>query len=138
MITAALSGVVSANVPGYMWRTVLQARTGTVGPMDRSERFGELVARADDEVPLDEAALLIAGHARPELDVDAELARLDELAAGCRTPTLDGLVAHLFTDLGYAGNRGNYYDPRNSYLDQVVTRRLGIPITLSVLAIVVG
>lgn len=106
--------------------------------MEATDRFAELVAAPGDDLPLDLASLLIAQHARPDLDVDREMGQLDELAAGCPAPTLDALVDHLFVDLGYAGNSANYYDPRNSYLDQVVTRRLGIPITLSVLAIVVG
>lgn len=106
--------------------------------MEVTERFAELVAAPGGDLPLDLAALLIAKHARPRLDVDAELSRLDELAASCPAPTLDSLVAHLFCDLGFAGNSVDYYDPDNSYLDQVVSRRLGIPITLSVLAIVIG
>jgi regulator of sirC expression with transglutaminase-like and TPR domain len=101
-------------------------------------RFAELVARADDEIPLDEAALLIAAHARPELDVAAELGRLDELAAGCKEPTLDALAHRLFDELGFRGNAEDYQDPDNSYLDQVLRRRLGIPISLSVLTIEVG
>jgi regulator of sirC expression with transglutaminase-like and TPR domain len=103
-----------------------------------SARFAELVARADEEIPLDEAALLIAAHARPDLDVAAELGRLDDLAAGCKEPTLDGLTHHLFDELGFRGNAEHYQDPDNSYLDQVVRRRLGIPITLSVLTMEVG
>jgi regulator of sirC expression with transglutaminase-like and TPR domain len=103
-----------------------------------SARFADLVARPDEQIPLDEAALLIAAHARPELDVAAELARLDDLAAGCKEPTLDGLAHHLFVELGFRGNAGHYQDPDNSYLDQVVRRRLGIPITLSVLTMEVG
>ena len=102
------------------------------------QRFAELVARSDDEIPLDEAALLIAAHARPELDVAAELGRLDELAAGCKEPTLEGLTHHLFDELGFRGNTEHYQDPDNSYLDQVVRRRLGIPITLSVLTMEIG
>jgi regulator of sirC expression with transglutaminase-like and TPR domain len=101
-------------------------------------RFAALVARPDEEIPLDEAALLIAAHARPELDVAAELGRLDDLAAGCKEPTLDGLTHHLFDELGFRGNTEDYQDPNNSYLDQVVRRRLGIPITLSVLTMEVG
>jgi regulator of sirC expression with transglutaminase-like and TPR domain len=101
-------------------------------------RFAELVARGDEEIPLDEAALLIAAHARPELDIAAELGRLDELAAGCKEPTLDGLTHHVFDELGFRGNAEHYQDPDNSYLDQVVRRRLGIPITLSVLTMEVG
>ena len=96
------------------------------------------MARDDEEIPLDEAALLIAAHARPELDIAAELGRLDELAAGCKEPTLDGLTHRLFDDLGFRGNAEHYQDPDNSYLDQVMRRRLGIPITLSVLTMEVG
>jgi regulator of sirC expression with transglutaminase-like and TPR domain len=106
--------------------------------MELSERFAALLRRPEAEVPLDEVALVIAAHARPGLDIGAELARLDELAATCFAPTLDALVRHLFVDLGFRGNESDYYDPRNSYLDEVVDRRLGIPITLSVLTIEVG
>jgi regulator of sirC expression with transglutaminase-like and TPR domain len=101
-------------------------------------RFAALLARPDDEIPLDEAALLIAAHARPELDVAAELGRIDDLAAGCKEPTLDGLAHHLFDEVGFRGNTEHYGDPENSYLDQVLHRRLGIPITLSVLTMEVG
>ncbi len=101
-------------------------------------RFADLVARPDEEVPLDEAALLIAGQARPELDVGAELVRLDELAAGCPAATFEGLNRYLFGELDFRGNTEHYQDPDNSYLDQVVRRRLGIPITLSVLTMEVG
>jgi regulator of sirC expression with transglutaminase-like and TPR domain len=96
------------------------------------------MAGPEAEIPLDEAMLLIAARARPDLDAGAALEALDRLAEGCPAPTLDHLVRHLFVDLGFAGNRDDYYDARNSYLDQVVARRLGIPISLSVLAIVVG
>jgi regulator of sirC expression with transglutaminase-like and TPR domain len=105
---------------------------------EATERFAALVGRDDEDIPLDEAALLIAAHARPELDVAVELARLDELAASCKEPTLDALVHRLFDELGFRGNTEHYQDPDNSYLDQVVRRRLGIPITLSVLTIEVG
>ena len=109
------------------------------GPGDSpTARFGALVARPDDEIPLDEAALLIAAHARPELDLAAALARLDDLATGCKEPTLDGLTHRLFDELGFRGDTETYRDPDNSYLDQVMRRRLGIPITLSVLTMEVG
>jgi regulator of sirC expression with transglutaminase-like and TPR domain len=111
---------------------------GAVDPGRLAERFGELTARREPEIPLDEAALLIAAHRREDVDVSTELGRLDELAEGCFAPTLDALVAYLFGDLGFAGNRREYYDPRNSYLDQVVERRLGIPISLGVLTMVLG
>lgn len=101
-------------------------------------RFADLVGRPDEDIPLDEAALLIAACARPDLDVGAELGRLDELAAGCREPTFDGMRTHLFGELGFRGNTEEYQDPDNSYLDQVVLRRVGIPISLSVLTMEVG
>lgn len=106
--------------------------------MDAGSRFAELVGRPEEEVPLDEAALLIAAHADPALDVAAELARIDDLAAGVPERSLEGLLTHLFADLGFTGDTEAYGDPRNSYLDQVVTRRVGIPISLSVLTMEVG
>jgi regulator of sirC expression with transglutaminase-like and TPR domain len=106
--------------------------------MDPTIRFAELVEAPEDELPLDEAALLIAAHAQPELDIDAELAVLDDLALGIPEPTLDGWRRHLFVDLGFSGNVKRYYDPSNSFLNQVVRRRKGLPITLSVLGMEVG
>jgi regulator of sirC expression with transglutaminase-like and TPR domain len=103
-----------------------------------TERFADLMAQPVADIPLDRAALLIAAHARPGLDIGVELRRLDDLASGCPAPDLGAITRYLFTDLGFAGNTTAYHDPRNSYLDQVMARRLGIPITLSVLAIAVG
>jgi len=103
-----------------------------------TEHFAELVARPEAEVPLDVVALLIAAHGRPGLVLEVELERLDALAYGCAAPTLDALVLHLFAELGFAGDQLDYYDPANSYLDEVMRRRRGIPITLSVLALSVG
>jgi regulator of sirC expression with transglutaminase-like and TPR domain len=97
-----------------------------------------LVSQPDASVRLDEAALLIAAHAYPDMDVAGELRKIDDLAEACHAPTLDALVRHLFVDLAFGGNRREYYDPRNSFLNDVVKRRVGIPISLSVLAIVVG
>ena len=106
--------------------------------MDPTIRFTDLVQGPEDELPLDEAALLIAAHGHPGLDVDAELAKLDELAAGVTERTLYGWRRHLFVDLGFAGNVKRYYDPANSFLDDVLRRRKGLPITLSVLGMEVG
>lgn len=104
--------------------------------MDFLARWRHIVQRP--EVPLDEGALLIAAHGNPGLDVDAQLARLDELAATVAQADADGICAMLFGDLGLRGDDRTYDDPRNSYLDQVLDRRLGIPISLSVLLIEVG
>ncbi len=106
--------------------------------MDPTAGFAELVQGPEAELPLDRAALLIAAHAEPELDVDAEVAALDELAAGCPEATFDGWRRYLFEDLGFAGNVEQYFDPANSFLDQVRRRRVGLPIALSVLGMVVG
>jgi regulator of sirC expression with transglutaminase-like and TPR domain len=104
--------------------------------MDTTERFALLVQRSDDEVPLDEAALLIAAHDH-QLDVSAQLARLDELAAQAPASP-DALATFLFVERGFIGNAVDYGDPRNSYLDAVLDRRLGLPITLSLLMMEIG
>jgi regulator of sirC expression with transglutaminase-like and TPR domain len=102
------------------------------------QRFVAAVQPPLEALPLDEVALCIAAHAQPGLDVDAYLAKLDDLAGEVRTPTLDGLVSHLFTTGRFSGNADDYYDPRNSLLNEVIDRRLGIPITLAVVAMEVG
>ena len=103
------------------------------------EHFRRLVQGRDDELRLDEAALVLAAALRPDgVDVDAAMARLDELAAWIDEPTLDGLRRHLFDDLGFAGDTADYHDPSNSFLDEVIERRRGLPITLSVLTVEVG
>jgi regulator of sirC expression with transglutaminase-like and TPR domain len=106
--------------------------------MHPRERFAEAVNRAASEVPLDVAALCIAAHAHPGLDVDEWIARLDELAGCCEAASFDALRALLFEQFRFTGNLDHYDDPENSFLDSVIARRLGIPITLSVLMVTVG
>jgi len=106
--------------------------------MEATERFASALAAPATDVRLDVAAFCIAAHAHPGLDIDAWCGRLDELAAACPEPTFDGLRTHLFEREGFAGNTDDYADPENSFLDSVVTRRTGIPITLSVVMIEVG
>src|SRR5262245_33614839 len=109
------------------------------------ERFATLVA--SPTCTLDRAALEIARIGHPDLDPDPTLTQLDALADGLRPRLPRGaspaaaarlLACHLFEDCGFQGNRADYYDPRNSFLNDVVERKLGIPISLSVLAIEVG
>ena len=104
-----------------------------------TERFAALVQGPEDGLAgrLDEATLLIAEHARPDLDVEDYRARLDELAGACAEPTLAAVSHLLFEVEGFQGNP-DYYDPDNSYLDQVLDRRVGIPITLAVVLLEVG
>jgi len=101
-------------------------------------RFAEIMQPAGPSVPLDEAALLISAALQPELHLADWLAALDELADDIVTPTADGVARHLFADGHFTGNRGAYYDWRNSCLDQVIATRTGIPISLSVLMIEVA
>ncbi len=106
--------------------------------VDATERFTELVRRPPGEVPLDEGALLIAAHAHPDLDISGVLAELDGLAENVPSASAADVAGALFGEGGFAGNTLDYGDPRNSYLDDVLARRLGIPISLSVLMIEVG
>ena len=115
--------------------------------MEFSRRWKEIVAGPEEEIDLAEAALVIAAHEYPGLDVAACLARIvdwaDTLKRRLRrdispTDTLVALNRYLFEELGFAGNAADYYDPRNSYLNEVLEHRLGIPITLSLLYIEVG
>ncbi|HMC51465.1 MAG TPA: transglutaminase-like domain-containing protein [Acidimicrobiales bacterium] len=109
--------------------------------MDPTGRFAELVAGPEAAIPLDEACLLVAAHARAgagDLDLASEQSRLDELARTCARGDLASVLHQLFEVHGFTGDRETYDDPRNSLLDQVLDRRRGLPITLSVLLIEVG
>src|SRR6266542_1602761 len=108
--------------------------------------FAEEVSRPDSEINLARAALLIALSEFPDLDIAGYLRRLDELALGVGEggraadplQRLHRLREYLFEEQGFAGNIRQYYDPRNSYLNEVLDRRLGIPITLSLVLSDVG
>ena len=113
---------------------------------DLRARFADIVAAGDD-ASLADGALVIARIGHPSLDPAPTLAALDALADGVRSRLAPhdppeqraaALARHLFDELGFRGNRDDYYDPRNSFLNEVVTRRTGIPITLSVLLLEVG
>jgi regulator of sirC expression with transglutaminase-like and TPR domain len=109
-----------------------------VAPMEATVRFVEMVNSPARDIDLVEGALLLAAHADPEFDLVAETARVDDLAAQCSEPTLEGICRLLFDDLGFAGDSDDYYDPANSLLDRVIERRRGLPITLSLLTIEIG
>ena len=101
-----------------------------------TERFKQLLEH--DEFALHEGALCIAAHGCPDMDFDAELDRLDSLADSCNRSSRARMLHSLFSELGFHGNRGDYYDPRNSFLNEVMRRRTGIPISLAILTIAVG
>ena len=111
------------------------------------ERWQRIAAAPDETIDLAEAALLIAADEYRNLDVGAYLERFDEMAGHLRRrlpqdiSAPDALIAlnrYLFDQMGFTGNAAEYYDPRNSFLNDVLDRRLGIPITLSIVYIEVG
>jgi regulator of sirC expression with transglutaminase-like and TPR domain len=108
------------------------------------QAFGALLQGPDNSIDLARAALAVARLEHPDLDESFELGRLDALAtragAGRRADAaaLEKLRRFLFEEEGFRGNDGEYYDPRNSCLNDVLDRKLGIPITLSVLTMEVG
>ena len=111
--------------------------------------FAKLLAGQDDGVNMTRLLLEFAADAYPGLDSNATLVELDRLGQAahellCQLPSasvaerLQVLGQLLYEKEGFRGNQESYYDPRNSYLNDVVTRRLGIPITLSLVYTAVG
>ena len=115
-----------------------------------SDPFFALVQKARNssgEIDLARGALLIALQAYPDLDIEHYLRQLDALSEDFRTryaaadslsASLANLSQYVFDDLGFRGNSAHYDDPRNSYLNEVLDRRLGIPITLAVVYLELG
>jgi regulator of sirC expression with transglutaminase-like and TPR domain len=113
--------------------------------MNLDRTLPELACDPFAQVDLAELNLLLAADEYPGLDVPAYLHVLDELAADVRPRLVGNLedrtaafAEFLFDECGFAGNADDYYDPRNSYLNEVLDRRLGLPIALSILAMSVG
>ncbi len=99
----------------------------------------------DQAIDLCTAALLVAEFEYPELNVAHYLSRIEEFAEAVQRRVgsdqhaqLKALNETLFGVLGFRGNFDDYYDPKNSFLNEVIDRRVGIPITLSVLYMGVG
>lgn len=116
------------------------------GP-DIKRLLEEAAALPEHEVDLAHAALIVALSEYPHLDASEYLRRLDEMAARLRSACagvtgpeakIDAINTLLFLEEGFSGNADNYYDPRNSLLNEVLDRKLGIPITLSIVYIEVG
>jgi regulator of sirC expression with transglutaminase-like and TPR domain len=105
------------------------------------ERLQEVFEIPDHRINLGRAALVLAQLEYPELDVEDYLGQLDGFARAIE-PRLAGrydpdrviaeMNGYLFGELCFHGNEEDYYDPRNSFLNDVIERRMGIPITLSV------
>lgn len=101
-----------------------------------AQHFAELVRRPESEIDLARGALLIAAAAEPALDPEPPLALLEEFAQG--VGDLVSLCRRLFVELGFRGDSRSYHSPVNSFLHRVLERRLGIPITLSVVTLEVA
>ena len=110
-------------------------------PFARDEEFRRLI-QGDEDVDLVLVNLEIARDAYPDLDKDDVLDRLDALADRVRDRCTPGAGARavigqinwvLFVEEGFRGNTEDYFDPANSYLNEVFDRKLGLPISLSVL-----
>jgi len=111
------------------------------------DRFAALAALDDAAIDVPTGALVIAQEAYAALDIDLYLARLDDLAAAARphvpaslavAERMARLTRFLYVEQGFTGNDRSYYDPRNSFLNEVLDRRTGIPITLSIVYCAVG
>lgn len=112
---------------------------------DAASRLEALIRDSGEALPLDRAAAELAAAEQEGVDPAAILARLDALAQPIRIPeqaspfeAIARINHHLFDTLGFAGDRTDYYAPRNSFLDQVLDRRKGLPILLSLLYVEVA
>ena len=115
--------------------------------MEDLQGFEKVLSRKDERIDLASACLMIAQDAYPDLDLERYLGEIERMALRLRASTPQALSAEervvalnnfFFGELGYRGNTDEYYDPRNSYLNDVIDRRTGIPITLAVLYMEVG
>jgi regulator of sirC expression with transglutaminase-like and TPR domain len=115
----------------------------TSDPSHREE-LRTLIDAYGEDLPLDRALLLVAKEEYPDLDVTKYFELLDRLAERAMRSASDSgdllraLVHTVFQEAGFRGNKENYYDPKNSLLNAVIDRRLGIPITLSIIFIEVA
>lgn len=110
-------------------------------PLARQYFYKEIY-QSEEKIDLAKAALYIAQEEYPELDPGEYLNALDTMADEVkeRLPdqryplrVIQTINQYLYDDLGFSGNKNDYYDPRNSFLNDVIDRRAGIPITLSLI-----
>jgi regulator of sirC expression with transglutaminase-like and TPR domain len=112
---------------------------------DVRRRFTALMSGPETAIDLGYAALLIAAEEETRIDISRYLALLDEMGEVARvrlaqsaSVAVEALNEFIFEEMGFAGDQLDYYDPRNSFLNHVIDRRTGIPITLSVIYMEVG
>ena len=123
--------------------TVLEEIRGT----RLEEELRDLIALPEDHIDLETGAFLLARYAYPTLDVQRYQRELDRMAQEVREQigsrvsgeeTVKALNRYLFTEAGFRGNTKNYYEVENSYLNCVLDRRTGIPISLSTVYLLIG
>jgi len=111
------------------------------------EAFAQLIARDDARIDLARGCLMIAQDAYPGLDVERYLGAIERMAIRLRAAMPPKVSAEervvalnkfLYEDERFWGNTDDYYDPRNSYLNEVIDRKTGIPITMSILYMELG
>ena len=139
---ARLCGCTTGNTSCAEWTS-----EGSEALKQRLDRFTEIVSQPEDSINLAAAALEIAADEYPDLNINHYLRLLDTMAEEVRERVdstgeprakIQALNEYLFGELRFHGNTEFYYDPRNSYLNDVIDRRVGLPITLSVVYIEVG
>lgn len=116
--------------------------------IEADDRMCAFCRRAGDDLDLEEGVMRLAVTQYPEINPEAYRALLDEWARQVQEwlpsdrTDVDGVLAGLhvvlFQQLGLKGNEENYYDPDNSYLNRVIDRRTGNPISLSIIVMLVG
>ncbi len=120
--------------------TIKEAVSITLPPMDAAAALSKYTKVTDDEIPLLRAALSIALIEYPDLDLDQEMSEISSLIDGSEIRigsrddievTLKSINEYLFGKLGFKGNKDDYYNPRNSLLNEVIKRKTGLPITIS-------
>jgi regulator of sirC expression with transglutaminase-like and TPR domain len=102
-----------------------------------ARRFADLVNGASVDRHLDLACALMAAAVDHSADIGSIIVGLDTVADACPA-SFDGIVDTLFSSGMFTGDSDDYHDPRNSLLHEVLKRRVGMPITLSVVAMEVG
>lgn len=112
-----------------------------------ADELASLTALTDDAMPLEAGTFLIARYAYPALDVARYCEQLDTMAGEVRArighrasgeEAVNALNRYLFTEQGFKGNTKNYYEVENSYINCVMDRRVGIPISLSAIYLLIG
>lgn len=111
------------------------------------QELQQLIDRGKSRLDLETGAFLISRYAYPSLDVPGYKQKLDDMAMEVRDrlgkrasgeEVVKALNRYLFSEQGFRGNTRDYYEPENSYLNRVIDRRTGIPISLSVLYLLIG